>query len=70
MNWQTFSQVAFAFDVTPRLLIGAIIYALLIGLDRRLLPRHPRGADAGGDGVAGAVTLGGCARSGARRTAV
>ena len=32
MNWQTFSQVAFAFDVTPRLMIGAIIYALFIGL--------------------------------------
>jgi putative ABC transport system permease protein len=32
MNWQTFSQVAFAFDVTPSLMIGAIIYALFIGL--------------------------------------
>lgn len=32
MNWQSFSQVAFAFAVTPRLLIGAIGYALLIGL--------------------------------------
>lgn len=32
MNWQTFSQVAFAFDVTPNLMIGAIIYALFIGL--------------------------------------
>jgi putative ABC transport system permease protein len=31
MNWQTFSQVAFAFDVTPALMIGAILYALLIG---------------------------------------
>lgn len=32
MNWQTFSQVAFAFDVTPALMMGAILYALLIGL--------------------------------------
>ena len=32
MNWQTFSQVAFAFDVTPSLMIGAIVYALFIGL--------------------------------------
>ena len=31
MNWQTFSQVAFAFDVTPQLMIGAILYALFIG---------------------------------------
>jgi putative ABC transport system permease protein len=32
MNWQTFSQVAFAFDVTPRLMMWAAVYALLIGL--------------------------------------
>lgn len=32
MNWQTFSQVAFAFDVTPRLILWAAIYALFIGL--------------------------------------
>lgn len=32
MNWQTFSQVAFAFDVTPALMGSAIVYALLIGL--------------------------------------
>jgi putative ABC transport system permease protein len=32
MNWQTFSQVAFAFDVTPRLMIWAAVYALFIGL--------------------------------------
>src|SRR5206468_6247513 len=28
MNWQTFSQVAFAFRVTPRLLITGLVYAL------------------------------------------
>lgn len=32
MNWQTFSQVAFAFDVTPRLMMWAAVYALFIGL--------------------------------------
>jgi putative ABC transport system permease protein len=32
MNWQTFSQVAFAFQVTPNLMIGAIVYALFIGV--------------------------------------
>lgn len=38
MNWQTFSQVAFAFDVTPGLMIGAILYALVIGLIGGLFP--------------------------------
>ena len=38
MNWQTFSQVAFAFDVTPALMIGAIAYALLIGAVGGLFP--------------------------------
>lgn len=32
MNWQTFSQVAFAFEVTPNLMAGAIVYALFIGI--------------------------------------
>jgi len=32
INWQTFSQVAFAFAVTPQLLVGAIIWAAVIGL--------------------------------------
>ena len=32
MNWQTFSQVAFAFTVTPTLLINAVIWAAVIGL--------------------------------------
>jgi putative ABC transport system permease protein len=31
MNWQSFSQVAFAFAVTPALLVQGIIYALLMG---------------------------------------
>ncbi len=32
MNWQTFSQVAFAFAVTPRLLAQGLVYALVMGL--------------------------------------
>ena len=38
MNFQTFSQVAFAFRVTPRLLLTGLIYALSIGLIGGLLP--------------------------------
>jgi putative ABC transport system permease protein len=38
MNWQTFSQVAFAFDVTPSLMIGAILYAMVIGAVGGLFP--------------------------------
>lgn len=38
MNWQTFSQVAFAFDVTPRLLVQGIVTAMVIGLVGGLLP--------------------------------
>jgi putative ABC transport system permease protein len=32
MNWQTFSQVAFAFAVTPALLLQGVAYATLMGL--------------------------------------
>ncbi len=38
MNWQSFSQVAFAFTVTPRLLIQAIICSMVIGLIGGLFP--------------------------------
>ena len=38
LNWQTFSQVAFAFAVTPALLIQGIVYAVLIGLVGGLFP--------------------------------
>lgn len=38
MNWQTFSQVAFAFAVTPRLLAQGMVYAALMGLLGGLLP--------------------------------
>ena len=38
MNWQSFSQVAFAFRVTPALLTQALIYATIMGLFGGLLP--------------------------------
>lgn len=38
MNFQTFSQIAFAFAVTPQLLGIAILLAAFIGLFGGLLP--------------------------------
>jgi len=38
MNFQSFSQVAFAFAVTPKLLGTALLYAILMGLFGGLLP--------------------------------
>jgi putative ABC transport system permease protein len=38
MNFQSFSQVAFAFAVTPKLLTTALIYSVLMGLFGGLLP--------------------------------
>jgi putative ABC transport system permease protein len=32
MNWQTFSHLAFAFRITPGLLVQGITFALLMGL--------------------------------------
>jgi putative ABC transport system permease protein len=38
MNFQTFSQIAFAFAVTPGLLVQGLIYATVMGLLGGLLP--------------------------------
>ena len=38
MNWQTFSQVAFAFAVTPALLLQGLVWALVIGAVGGILP--------------------------------
>ena len=38
MNWQTFSQVAFTLRVTPELLVGGTVYALLMGFLGGLFP--------------------------------
>ncbi len=38
MNWQSFSQVTFAFAVTPKLLVAGMLWALGIGLAGGLFP--------------------------------
>ena len=38
MNWQSFSQVTFAFAVTPGLLVQGVVWAAFIGLFGGLLP--------------------------------
>jgi len=38
MNWQTFSQLAFAFRISPQLLGAGIAFALAMGLVGGLLP--------------------------------
>ncbi len=38
LNWQTFSQVAFAFDVNPPLLVRGIVSAVVIGVIGGLFP--------------------------------
>ena len=38
MNWQTFSHMAFAFKITPDLLLGGMIFALGMGVAGGLLP--------------------------------
>jgi putative ABC transport system permease protein len=38
MNFQAFSQVSFAFAVTPRLLVEGLSYAVVLGFLGGLLP--------------------------------
>jgi putative ABC transport system permease protein len=38
MNWQTFSHLAFAFKITPTLMVGGIIFALAMGVVGGLIP--------------------------------
>ena len=38
LNWSSFSQVAFAFDVSPSLLVRGVVFACLIGLIGGLFP--------------------------------
>ena len=46
MNFQTFSQVAFAFRVTPQLLVHGPDLRAADGAGRRAVPGHPRRAAA------------------------
>ena len=55
MNFQTFSQVAFAFRVTPELLGMGLSYALADGPRRRTAARHSRSTPAHRVGAARAV---------------
>ena len=38
MNFQSFSQIAFAFAVTPQLLVTALVISLVMGMLGGLLP--------------------------------
>ncbi len=38
LNWASFSQITFAFTVTPRLLVTGLVYALILGVVGGLLP--------------------------------
>jgi putative ABC transport system permease protein len=38
INWASFSQITFAFTITPRLLVMGIVYALLLALIGGILP--------------------------------
>jgi putative ABC transport system permease protein len=38
MNLSSFSQITFAFTVTPALLVQSLVYALVLGLVGGLLP--------------------------------
>jgi len=38
LNWQTYTQVAFAFAVTPGLIVQGVLYAMVLGLVGGLLP--------------------------------
>jgi putative ABC transport system permease protein len=38
MNWQTFSQLAFALRITPDLLLVGMVFALAMGFVGGLLP--------------------------------
>ena len=38
LNWASFSQITFAFTVTPRLLVTGLVYSLILGFIGGLLP--------------------------------
>ena len=56
MNFSTFSQVAFAFQVTPQLLGMGLFYALAMGLVGGLFPALTCGAAADSFGIARVIT--------------
>jgi ABC-type antimicrobial peptide transport system permease subunit len=38
MNWQTFSELAFSFTLTPGIVVNSLLFALLMGLIGGVLP--------------------------------
>ena len=46
MNWASFSQMTFAFTVTPQLMITGIVYGLILTFIAGILPGHPGGTAA------------------------
>jgi len=38
MNWQSFSQLAFGFDLTPRIVVSGVVFSLAMGLVGGFLP--------------------------------
>jgi len=38
MNWQTFSELAFSFTLTPRIALQSLLFALVMGLAGGVLP--------------------------------
>jgi ABC-type antimicrobial peptide transport system permease subunit len=46
MNWDTFSEIAFGFALSPGIAIGALVFAVLMGTVGGLLPAvQAAGAD-------------------------
>ena len=60
MNWQSFSQITFAFAVTPQLLAQGVVWATLIGLIGGLLPALRAARQPIAAALAGAVGRPGC----------
>jgi len=38
LNWASFTQITFAFTITPRLLLTGLVYSLILGFVGGLLP--------------------------------
>ena len=55
MNWQTFSNIAFAFRITPDLLAQGILFALFMGFIGGLFPFCASGTTSGGNSAARAL---------------
>lgn len=50
-NWQSFGELAFAFRITPGILLQGLVFAGIMGVHRRAAAGTARGEDGGGGGV-------------------